>query len=297
MTTKNAIFISFDDNYLSYAKSCINSIFSNYPSHPVILINYAGRHKMVTDDEVRSGRVRFLNLSNDFKFCLGPINNAIVYDRLLLWTDIFDEFDQILHLDVDTLVLRPLDEFFESRRFHIISDNHPLARTLKIHDQRIHHNMDPYASTHCTQLLEKDGLKSMNEPHKMGNAGVFLVTREHREQRQFILLIELATRYDQYLAYADQSVIALWCAKNNIQPTQDFTFNYQIRFLLQGEPGIDNIHILHFSGEAKFYDGYIKDPAHISIYRQCDLLRLFYRTTRSASELQRQLDYLKNSIL
>jgi lipopolysaccharide biosynthesis glycosyltransferase len=290
--TNNAIFISFDDNYLSYAKSCINSILSNYPSHPVILLNYSGNQKIVADEYLSSEKIKILQLQNDFNFTLGPIKNPIVYDRFLLWGEIFQGFDKILHLDVDTLVLRPLDDLFQDD-FFITSDNHISARSLTIHDQRIQHQLTPTDIVACHKLLKEDGLQSMHNPHAMANAGVFLISKKYRGQHQLNSLIRLSGRYDKYLAYADQSAISIWCAQNNIKPSLDFKFNQQIRFLLDQKGSIDDTHILHFSGEAKFYDQLILNPNHTEIYRQCDLLRLFYRKTRNLTDLQRQLEPLK----
>lgn len=294
MTHQNAIFISFDDNYLSYAKSCINSILSNYPSHPTILINYSGKHKVVDQKYISSGRIKFLHLSNDFGFSLGPIKNSIVYDRLLLWSDLFGEFEKILHLDADTIVLQPLDELFESSEFYITSDNHKLARALKIHDQRIRHNMDSHKTKQCNSLIVEDDLQSINKLHKMGNAGVFVIPRKNRGKSEFNAIMQLANRYNEYLAYADQSIISLWCARHGIEPKKHLKFNYQVRFLVDCKTDVDDIHILHFSGEAKFYNGFIESPKHIAIYRQCDSLRLFYRTIRTTSELEGQLQSLKH---
>lgn len=289
--TGNAIFISFDDNYLSYATSCINSILSNYPDHPVILLNYSGNQKIVAHEHLGSGRIEILQLQNDFNFTLGPVKSPIVYDRFLLWGEIFQEFNKILHLDVDTLVLRPLDDLFE-HEFFITSDNHIQARSLTIHDRRIQHQLTPADISACNKLLKDDNLQSMNKIHTMANAGVFLISKKYRGPSQLNSLIRLATRYDKYLAYADQSAISIWCAQNNLKPNLDFKFNQQIRFLIDQNPSMEDTHILHFSGEAKFYNHLMLQPRHTEIYRQCDALRLFYRKVRSPSDLQGQLEPL-----
>ena len=45
----HCIFMTFDDNYFKYVKVCLNSIQSNYPDHPLILVYYTGN-----DDSINS---------------------------------------------------------------------------------------------------------------------------------------------------------------------------------------------------------------------------------------------------
>jgi lipopolysaccharide biosynthesis glycosyltransferase len=290
VTANNAIFLSFDDNYLSYARSCINSIFSNYPGHPVLLINYSGSQKILADEYIRQGKVKFIKLNNAFKFSLGPIKNAIVFDRFSLWSDCFSEYDNILHLDADTLVLKPLDDLFDAREFFITSDNDQLARIFKIHDQKLKRQ----SAVPAPHFLPQDQLKLMSEPHAMANAGVFVIPAQYRCKAQLQLLLDLAVENDAYVAYADQSIISLWCARNSIPITQDYAYNLQIRFLCERYYKTNDIHILHFSGEAKFYESYIQNSRHRELYRICDSIRLFYRIVRAPCATEEKLKQLQH---
>lgn len=249
---ENAIFISFDDHYANHAYTCIRSIKKHYPNHPKILINYVGEKGLPDSflDDTLNCELIFLNISPPLleNIHLGPVNSPNVFTRYLLWTEAFDRFDKILHLDVDTLVLSPLDAIFEPEDFFVVSDhsNTPKYRVFK---------PESFRNEELLRLLKEDNIKLPEGQDDMVNAGVFMIPRKYRNQYHYSKLWELTRRYNTHLLFADQSAISLWCHYNGIEISKQYEFNFQVPFVYSDSFFYDNyltqatiarIKILHF---------------------------------------------------
>jgi len=239
----NAIYTSITRYYEKYARACFNSLEKNYPNHPIVLV-YA--------NNLSEEFMGFVNTLHNFKIipyvqfftnnAQGPVKNDIIYNKYRLWSNEFDEYDTVLHLDVDTIVLKSLDHYFEHDDFFIITDG------LE--------GYSPYAfspiDTQLKNMLSDDHIDfNVDVRTPMGNAGVFTVPKKYRTQEHLNYLIYLTERYEKYLAYADQTVLTLWCYKNKIPITKSYGCNYIPHFSSVQETyrSLENIYLIHFANK------------------------------------------------
>lgn len=225
---RNAIFLTFDDNYFSYAKVCLMSLEKNYPDHPEVLIYYDGNKNStinflqgITRSSLHYPEFDFMDLKG---LDLGPIGSSKVYFRFILWTEKFKKYDSILHLDVDTIILKPFPELFDKVDFFCILDYTPFNRNI--------FKSKYYNSWLLKRMLRKDGIREKIQNIEMLNAGVFLIPKKYRTKEQFNKLIKISKKYNQFIQYADQSVITIWCKKNNISICDEVIYNFQLPFMI-----------------------------------------------------------------
>ena len=259
----DAIFMAFDDRHWVYAQACLRSLIMNYPNYPSLLIFYNG-HDHEKKDWLLSIQRATIYHNYPLPKCIeNPIfhkdvNSEMVYYKYLLWTDMFRNYNNILHLDVDTIILSPLDDIFKSENFFIIRNNLyfkeiKILSILNKKVKKILSNLDICLPT------RKD----------MVNAGVFVIPRKYRSDRLKTSLIMITNMLKPYLKYADQSAISLWCMRHVIIPTESYEYNYQVplynkvfipRYKKELSPGfyftlnknlMDNIKIIHYSGQHK----------------------------------------------
>jgi lipopolysaccharide biosynthesis glycosyltransferase len=284
---KNAIFISFDDGYAHYAKSCINSIKSNYPAHPEIIINYCGKTKSIIDYISQIENSTLFTYEDKFPFDPGSIGNPIIFNRFNLWTEAFAEYKNILYLDVDVIVLKSLARVFNESDFYVCSDCHEQAKIFSVDDNRLLKSRSINTDDTLKNKLSEDKLNVPTSKLSMVNSGMFLMPPSYRTNTNFNDLLMLAQRYNSHIAYSDQSVISIWCWKNGININSDFNLNCQVRFLCDDSMSI-NIHdveVLHFSGEAKSPKEYFAPGSvDLKIYEICNRIRDHYRIVRNNNE-------------
>lgn len=89
------------------------------------------------------------------------------------------------------------------------------------------------------------------------NAGVFAIPKKFRNNKSFEKLWELTTKYNNFMMFADQSAISLWCHFHRIHFSNDIRFNFQVSLfnypiIFYSEVMKDiniliDIHILHFA--------------------------------------------------
>lgn len=248
---KNAIVLILDDLFIIHAKACINSIKQNYNDHPIIVVYYDGDNEEFIEylNSIGNLIVHVLNnncfglIGLDVKAVdLGVVNNLKVYYKYLLWTSIFDEYDKILYLDADTLVLNSLEELFTQDDFFAVtdyseSDDYKLFRREFV-------NCDTLRS-----ILDQDGLHYPKGVHDMINAGVFLIPKVYRTEFHLRELIAVTYKYSKYMTFADQSAISIWCHKNGIKIQRNYYYNFQVSFYTKILQNFlhDKIRIIHFS--------------------------------------------------
>lgn len=262
----NAIFVAFDDHHWHYFTRLYNSLQDNYPNHPTLLVHYDG---------FDSVRAEWLRKRSDIRLFLHPklsinlnsmhyhkaVQSRMVYFKYLLWTDQYDEYDNILHLDVDTIVLSTLDELFEQNKFFVVSNNISFKEVTILPRDRKGMALAGY-------WLGYHGIKKP-EHDDMINAGVFVIPKSYRKEKYLNSLIEITNDFKNLLVYADQSALSLWCIKHSILPSKEYQYNFQIplfdkffRSRYKGElsPGsyfslkddiLNKIKILHYSGPIK----------------------------------------------
>lgn len=248
---RNAIFIIFDDDYAQYAIACLKSLQENYTQHPQILACYDGNDEDVLTFLDRVPNLTSLTYNLDFldftKFSPDVAKLHKVYFRYILWTDRFSEYDTILHLDVDTLVLEPLDYLFLQNDFFAVYDHTPFG--LSVFKKSYYHDQN------LIQELRNDGFEFMPGDCRMMNAGVFTIPKKYRTRENFKKLVDFTVRYEKYIMFYDQSAISLWCYYMGIHFSEQIEYNFQVCFLNNPKIFYDllhkrsdfKIHLVHFS--------------------------------------------------
>lgn len=249
---RNAIFLAFDDGYMEYAKICIHSLSKNYPDYPELLIFYNGDKEENLNYLRKINRVSIYSFDLDFldysKLNLNSNHSKLVFVRHLLWSERFAAYDNILYLDVDTVVLKPLSELFLKEDFYAVYDLTPPG--YSIFKNESHSNKD------LLRLLDEDGISLSFDQFSMMNSGVFLIPKRYRTQEQFDKLIELTYKYNSYAYIPDQTSISLWCHYNMIEFSDELEYNFQLCFLnhpivffkkLSQPNYLSNICIMHYT--------------------------------------------------
>jgi lipopolysaccharide biosynthesis glycosyltransferase len=185
----------------------------------------------------------------------------MVFYKYLIWEYMFLEYDNILHLDADTLVRAPLDTLLEKKEFFIVRNN-LYFKEVQVLDTS--NNLEGVLE----ETLGRFGLDRPG-PVDMVNAGVFVVPKSYRTADQYRLLLKLTHSFAPYLKYADQSALSLWCMKNKIQISDAYQYNFQMpvfnKFFMSRYKGnldvgtffnkkkeiLSQIDIIHFSGAIK----------------------------------------------
>ena len=222
----NAIYMALDSNYEKYATNCLNSLRINWVNHPKVFIFYDTLTSQFLDFlKTFNDRVKLVKIDNDHEFLnLGPVNNKIVYNKYNCWNKkYFDDFDNVMHLDCDTVILKPCDNIFNGdSRFFTNNESEDMARAFK------------------------------NISIPMCNAGVFVVNKRHITDDNYKQLYEMTDTFSNESIFADQSIISMWCKSNDVKIEDDVYFNFQPQFLNFKDDGInkynyDKISILHFA--------------------------------------------------
>lgn len=264
---KNAIFCAFDDNHWDHFLHCYNSIKVNYPEHPELLIFYKGSsEERISWLKDKKGIRLYLNetLSDNmkYKWYHKAVHSEMVYFKYMLWTDKFFEYDNILHLDVDTIILKSLEDLFNKEEFFIVKNN------LQFKEIQILPTEKKYQGL-IKEILLDHNIKNVKQSD-MVNAGVFMIPKKYRNEHYLKSLLEITKDFGPLLVYADQSALSLWCLKHNIPVSEEYQYNFQtpifnkffksryskklfhIGSYFSRNVGIlDNIRIIHFSGILK----------------------------------------------
>ena len=247
----NAIFVTFDDGYQLLGMACIQSIKIRYPEHPVILVLFTGNDEAVKNSLLSMENVLLLDKDKySFSadgFSSGPVGSPAVYNRYILWSELFAEYDDILYLDSDVLVLDSLEALFSFDDFFSVANNCSYF-TVRVFKPEFEND------TNLANLLCSYDLDYPTEPNDMINSGVMLIPKKYRNNENFHQLIKITKDFSDYLGFEDQSAISIWMKMHGIKPYHYYSYNYQTAFLHQNDnPNILNeIHILHFSTHKPF---------------------------------------------
>lgn len=242
-TLNNCIFTTVNKEYEEYARACFNSIVDNYPTHPKVLIYYED----LTDEfqtyikELEGFELVHKDMFEINGFNLGPVANKIVYFRYLLWTNEFKDYDKVLHLDVDTLVLGDLDGLFEADEFLIFNNNEILDGVHIIEKTQ-----------EAQEALNNFGIDyDVFNPPPFANAGIFIIPKRYRTKEYLRQLITISKVLSPHLCYADQSAINLWMIQNSIPVLNKIEYNFQPHFFNydNNEYELEDIKIIHFAAK------------------------------------------------
>lgn len=248
---RNCIFISANKSFLKLLKICLYSISQNYSDHPDIVLCHTN---LTTTDlqELNAITSRIVPIQNTLDpFEIWPIMSHLpndtdpktFYARFLIrkWW-IFDNYDNVLHLDADTLVLKNLNEFMARDDFYVVKEAYMGDdKIFKLHN-------DP----NLLKQLDQDNIIIWDIAI---NGWVFLVPPKYRKKEHYDQLLSLLYSYKPYIQRADQSVLNIRVYKNNIPIQTKFDYNFQHR--LVENPAYDwlilDAHILHFNGVSDKY--------------------------------------------
>lgn len=240
---KNCIVIIFDDSYFEFGKNCLLS-FRNYPEHPTIKVIYQGKDHAVLNFLSGLENVDLvdekIDMSSYHNLNLGHIGSPIIYGRYVIWSSLFDEYDKVLYLDCDTLVLKPFPELFEKEDFFATYDNagKPLF------------NRSAYQDKEFLSCTRADDIPHDLVNHMMINSGVLLVPRKYRTKKNFEWIHLLSTRYTRFIEHSDQSIISIWLYLQKIRISCDYRYNFMIDRITRpsfGNIQLEEVKILHFS--------------------------------------------------
>ncbi|MCZ6673232.1 MAG: hypothetical protein O7C75_09870 [Verrucomicrobia bacterium] len=245
MTNKNAILTSVSSEYYKYFFIFNRSLQRYFPNYPELIVLW---QKLTPEQLAHLNNIpRVQSWDVDaIEFEAGPPmvgresdDPKIYYMRFLIFSNLFNDYDNILYLDTDITILRPLDELLDKKEFTIIDDpykgKHPIIRT-NINEEKL------------DRLTREDKLPSL--PKFGANAGVFLAPRSIRSEENFQELMKIKERYRDYLNLGDQSVMNLWILKYSLCKRADFRYNFQPLLLDYRRAGdaFRHIHIFHFNG-------------------------------------------------
>lgn len=258
---KNAIFLAFDTNHWKYAAACINSIKRNFPLHPDLLVYYKGDDQHALDYLNSEKHVTLLSNLDfpDFGNYHKKVQSEMVYCKYLLWSSLFSDYNNVLYLDSDTLVLSSLEDLFKLKEPFIVSNN------LSFKEARIF-KADKTRNPKLISSLNKYNISFPRGRHSMANAGVIMMPKWYRTWCFYDSLMSITEDMKEFFAYADQSAISLLCHYRNIRISRDYRYNFQTplygKAFFPRYPGtppaflpiksyLDEIKILHFSGPKK----------------------------------------------
>lgn len=244
-STRHAIFLGLNENFVPLAEIFLKSLARNYPDHPDVYIYSIGLGERSLERLSAFKRVQPVSCGPG-DFVAGPpmashhpnfADPRISYARFLIWTDRFAAYENVLHLDADLLVLGALEELLERKDFTAFVDAGECAYAIFYDDK--HPELE--------RLLAEDGIV---RSARMANAGVFLVPKKDRTPENHALLVRFLARYGAHIKWADQSVINLWMAKKGYAAETDFRYNFQHQLVddLSSYRGVAQASVFHLSG-------------------------------------------------
>lgn len=207
------IFFSTDDNYIPFLDVAVASLIANASkdhSYRIIILNTGLQPEniaMVMQNECPGFAIDFVDISNRIEHIRSRFRkvyhfSVVTYYRLFI-ASMFPQYDKIVYLDCDLVVLGDISELF-----HVDLGKNILG---VVSDQYV-------CSTEAFRLYAEKAIGV--EPDAYFNAGVLLVSleqfRKNHIEEQFIQLI---TEYDFDLLDPDQAYLNyLCCGKTHRLP-------------------------------------------------------------------------------
>lgn len=242
---ENCVFISANRSFLPLLKICLSSISQNYPNHPDIILC----HTDFTENDLQGiDKIadRIIPIQNTLEahemwpimdHLPRDIDPSVFYARFLIrkWW-IFDNYNNVLHLDADVLVIKDLDMLMHYDNFFVVQEAY-------LGDDKIFKN---HNDPHLLKQLTEDSITIWNIAI---NGWIFLVPPMYRTEKYHQELVYLLSSYKSYIQRADQSIINTRIYKNNLPIQKDFNYNFQHRLLLNPlyDDCLLNVHIVHFN--------------------------------------------------
>lgn len=267
---KNCIFYVANDAYFGLLKCSINSL-GNYENHPEIFVFYRGDNCDNIQWLSDRGVVRIdteYDLSEFDGFDLGVMSSKMCYTKLLMWSNLFGDYDNVIYLDCDTIVLGSLDEVALKNEFFAVSDGSDTETVF----------FEKYlGDSGLINLSYRCGFDLLDLNKSMINSGFMVVPKRLRSKEYYSLLLDIAKDFSRYGKYADQSVISIWAYMLGIKGSHDYNYNFQTHFIFTSKilsSDFRRIKVIHFSQwkpDTK-YCGLLKAAEYIR-YSYCEYLK------------------------
>lgn len=207
------IFFSTDDNYVSYLDVAISSLISNASrdyTYRIIVLNTGLRPEnvdLVKKNEQEGFTIEFIDVSRQIEGISSHFRNVyhfsvVTYYRLFI-ASLFPQYDKILYLDCDLVVLGDISELYNTD----IGDNILGAVT----DQYVR-----YTDEFRLYAEKAVGV----DPDTYFNAGVLIISLDRfRKNNIEELFTSLITEYDFDLLDPDQAYLNYLCfGKTHLLP-------------------------------------------------------------------------------
>lgn len=243
MANKNCIFFSCDRSFFPMLELCLESLYKNYNWNYDIVICHTDFGEYEQRRLFKYKNIVFLK-NNLPKNKIGPImghlsssiDPKVFYARFLIWElDFFQQYDKILHLDADMLVIKDLNELFSSDDFFIVKEVYEWNDSIFLNELGI-------------SKLERNWIY-MNFKYT-ANCWMFLVPKKNRTVAIYDEFIKILEIYKEDIKRGDQSIINIRIANNNITISSNFSYNFQHRLLLDinFHDQFKDAKIIHFNG-------------------------------------------------
>ena len=213
MSREIPVFFTTDDNYIPYLDVALSSLIANASkdySYRIIILN-TGIKKENVDKVKRNERegvvIDFVDISNEVKNIKSYFKNVyhfsiVTYYRLFI-ASLFPQYDKIIYLDCDLVVLGDISELYN----------------IELGDNILGAVPDEYVCNTKEFRLYAEKAIGVN-PDTYFNAGVLVISlEEFRKNDIESKFVNLITRYDFDLLDPDQAYLNYLClGKTHILP-------------------------------------------------------------------------------
>ncbi len=199
------IFFSTDDNYIPYLDIAVSSLIANASEeyrYRIIVLNTGlspENEALIKRSEKSGFTIEFVNISEELKGIISHFKNVyhfsiVTYYRLFI-ASLFSQYDKIVYLDCDLVVLGDISELYNMEMGDNILAGAPERFVQSTKEFRIY----------AEKALGLD-------PDKYINAGVLLMNlREFRKCRIEEKFTKLISEYDFDLLDPDQAYLNYLC--------------------------------------------------------------------------------------
>ncbi len=237
-TKPDIIVLAINQKFFNHLKALLGSIFTNWPNSPNILIYthpdlteeslmYLANFKKITVIKYNPEKLKYHQLIQQNKSYFKSkefIDTG--FFSLHLFSEDFQAYRNLLFLDADTLVLQPLDELLDSNKFFICSAfNSKLLPYFNVNQSQPQKTL--LLSYWLFKLLQ---FKIIPKPFISANSGVMLIPENLRGNKTERDLLKILNCF-QSVCSSDQEIILLFAMKHKLSISNDFRYNFQLRFL------------------------------------------------------------------
>lgn len=265
---QNAVAVVVNQSFVHYVKPLLNSIKRNWFDHPTILLflstDVEEQYEVEYNQKERVVVKRFN--PNDFeyrkylvdkkdKFSSKGFNDAGFF-IINFWSQMYENYNNILILDADMLVLKNLTFLFEDDNFLGISAANESILPAFSNTFPTVTKILAYLTAYAKALYNGIFLKR----YESLNSGVIKIGKQDRSARKYKAMLRILKTFRKYCP-SDQEIIFLWTKKFKKPIQTDFRLNFQARFFnalkentlphnlaAAIHEAANDIHILHFNG-------------------------------------------------